>query len=353
MRHGPGLLVLSLVLVPTLDVGQATPHKYLHPGTIVDAYSRKGIIADAHAFASQSPTNSSRCPTYPNPLDTQKSSSPSGNFSFHIDAQISGYLAVYCEQGYAPRTETTNDNSTDNTRVQPDPITLYPTSHPGTSATEVAGVAIGADLDALHANFSYYDQSSPASFAKAVDSPAFSDADRGIISVVLQKQQRFSPERPQLERWPRQNSADDPKTAFAAIIADLNHVRSDLVYYARSDEGGYFGALRSAFSPDESKVIEAVRTRSAPFGRPGPLSMNQGEEVSAHGTDMSQPAAPVGRVSIPSCEIAITSPKPGTDVGVSGTVKGTARIPSNSHLWILAHKKTLNGWWPQGGGGSR
>src|SRR5579863_7555567 len=52
----------------------------------------------------------------------------------------------------------------------------------------------------------------------------------------------------------------------------------------------------------------------------------------------------------PSCEIAITSPRPGTDVGASGTVKGTARIPSTSHLWILTHKKTLNGWWPQAGG---
>ena len=52
----------------------------------------------------------------------------------------------------------------------------------------------------------------------------------------------------------------------------------------------------------------------------------------------------------PSCEITITSPKPGTPVGPSGTTAGTAQIPTNSHLWVLAHKKTLNGWWPQGGG---
>jgi hypothetical protein len=52
----------------------------------------------------------------------------------------------------------------------------------------------------------------------------------------------------------------------------------------------------------------------------------------------------------PSCEITITSPRPGTTVGASGTVKGAARTPASSHLWVLAHKKTLNGWWPQGGG---
>ena len=52
------------------------------------------------------------------------------------------------------------------------------------------------------------------------------------------------------------------------------------------------------------------------------------------------------------CTISITSPKSGTSVGPSGTVKGIAEIPATSHLWVLAHKKTLNGWWPQGGGES-
>jgi hypothetical protein len=52
----------------------------------------------------------------------------------------------------------------------------------------------------------------------------------------------------------------------------------------------------------------------------------------------------------PACSVVISRPLPGTKVGERSAVSGTAKIPANTHLWILAHKKTLNGWWPQGGG---
>ncbi|MGA2260083.1 MAG: hypothetical protein ABSH28_01465 [Acidobacteriota bacterium] len=51
-----------------------------------------------------------------------------------------------------------------------------------------------------------------------------------------------------------------------------------------------------------------------------------------------------------SCSIIISDPEKGTIVHGQGTVSGTANIPPDSHLWILAHKSTLNSWWPQGGG---
>ena len=53
------------------------------------------------------------------------------------------------------------------------------------------------------------------------------------------------------------------------------------------------------------------------------------------------------------CSISITKPLEGEPVGASGTVRGTATIPANSHLWVLAHPTTWNGWWPQGGGENR
>jgi tetratricopeptide (TPR) repeat protein len=52
----------------------------------------------------------------------------------------------------------------------------------------------------------------------------------------------------------------------------------------------------------------------------------------------------------PSCSILITHPSPGTSVGSTGMIAGTAQIPSTSHLWALAHKRSVNGWWPQGRG---
>jgi hypothetical protein len=60
-------------------------------------------------------------------------------------------------------------------------------------------------------------------------------------------------------------------------------------------------------------------------------------------------ATPQKEVS-PACSIAISDPLPGARVGAGSTVFGTAKIPAKSHLWILAHKKTFNGWWPQGSG---
>lgn len=100
-------------------------------------------MVDAHAYGSDSPSGGSTgCPAYSNLLDTQKSSASTGDFIFHIDQQISGYVASYCEQGYAPRKETTNGNLTDNTRVQPDPITLFPISLPGVSPSKLSKLCL-------------------------------------------------------------------------------------------------------------------------------------------------------------------------------------------------------------------
>jgi hypothetical protein len=50
------------------------------------------------------------------------------------------------------------------------------------------------------------------------------------------------------------------------------------------------------------------------------------------------------------CNITITGPNDGESVGLDGDVSGTATIPSDKFLWVLAHRKGLVGWWPQGGG---
>jgi hypothetical protein len=52
----------------------------------------------------------------------------------------------------------------------------------------------------------------------------------------------------------------------------------------------------------------------------------------------------------PECAVDITAPKPGGKVRGDALVSGTAKIPADTYLWILAHKKGLRGWWPQGGG---
>jgi len=48
--------------------------------------------------------------------------------------------------------------------------------------------------------------------------------------------------------------------------------------------------------------------------------------------------------------VGITSPKSGEMVGCDGEVTGYADLPAVCHLWVLARRKDISGWWPQGGG---
>ena len=50
-------------------------------------------------------------------------------------------------------------------------------------------------------------------------------------------------------------------------------------------------------------------------------------------------------------EVTIEEPRDGLEVGLIVTVKGTATIPSGTHIWVLARRVDFDGfWWPQGEG---
>src|SRR5260370_41566941 len=50
------------------------------------------------------------------------------------------------------------------------------------------------------------------------------------------------------------------------------------------------------------------------------------------------------------CQVRVTTPQAGDKVNRQGRVRGTAKIPSGTYLWVLAHMKDLvEEWWPQGG----
>jgi hypothetical protein len=44
------------------------------------------------------------------------------------------------------------------------------------------------------------------------------------------------------------------------------------------------------------------------------------------------------------------SPRAGEEVGDAGVVEGTVSVPEGCHLWLLVHRKDIDGWWPQGDG---
>lgn len=63
------------------------------------------------------------------------------------------------------------------------------------------------------------------------------------------------------------------------------------------------------------------------------------------------PFSAIGQKAEPQgCSVTITSPKSGQTVAEDAQVEGTASIPAGSSLWVFAHRKGLQLWWPQGGG---
>jgi hypothetical protein len=57
-----------------------------------------------------------------------------------------------------------------------------------------------------------------------------------------------------------------------------------------------------------------------------------------------------GAHSARECSVVVQAPQPGDQVGDTGEVTGTAALPLEGHLWVLARRRGLAGWWPQGGG---
>lgn len=163
--------------------------KYLHPGDVVDADTRTGIRADATAYGSETKESDDGCPKYKEQLDVTHSAADTGDFHFEIDVQRKNYLATYCQGGYVPRTVRENDNTKDSTRVQPDPIQLYPNT--ATLKTrqldraEFADRVIATLLDRAHEDLEYYAHADEAGFYGALDKG--SAKDREIVKYLLSR----------------------------------------------------------------------------------------------------------------------------------------------------------------------
>ena len=64
---------------------------------------------------------------------------------------------------------------------------------------------------------------------------------------------------------------------------------------------------------------------------------------------LSSPASAQNKPT--ACVLTIQTPQSGDTVGKDGKVRGMAKIPTDSFLWILTHVKDLRGkWWPQNDG---
>jgi plastocyanin len=240
--------------------------KRLHDGRIIDASTKTGIIAEAYAYASPSSNNltgSVECPTYLNSLDMQRSSS-GGDFTFHISPEVSSYLAVYCAHGYAARIETANDNSSLGDRIAPDPLKLYPRESRGDprSVSQMGEVVIDT-VENLRANLDLYSKENPKAFLAAIESADMPADDRALVHEILVAN---LPQRTPSEKgnsWPVPAPITNHETVLHAVVADLNHARSDMSYFAIVDGDAFGGATRSMPS-NISKMIEELRSHSEP-----------------------------------------------------------------------------------------
>lgn len=181
------LLLIAMVLVTQrADLKQ---EKHRHPGTIVDDVDGKGIQAGAYAYGSQEPAGNGNCPKFKETLDSQQSQVGTGSFTFHIDKAKSSYVAVYCQNGYASRTEDKNDNSQDGSRVQPDPISLHPSQAKLVSLqidpADAAFVAIARVLDRAQSDILYLSKADEGGFYKALE--RLPEQDQRILRVLRQR----------------------------------------------------------------------------------------------------------------------------------------------------------------------
>jgi hypothetical protein len=234
----------------------------VHPGTLVDAYTKKGILAKAYAYGSQHIETSNECPVYDDTLDDQQSQPSTGAFAFHIPAVKGSYLSVYCQEGYFSRTETVNSNLADGSRVQPDPIKLIPLkaklpAH--VTLNSVIFMAMVSDLNELRSNFRYYKEASPAAFSDALTS-RLAPADRDMVETLTKRSEPFQPA---IGPEPNRQFRDlvSPDVAFVATATDIDNAHADFVYFEHADKDAY-AIARSGFPAQDQSIVDRIRMTS-------------------------------------------------------------------------------------------
>lgn len=185
-----GRVCIALLAVLTvIGIPESGEKKYHHPGDIVDADTNLGIRADATAYGSDLKESDEGCPKYKDQLDVTHSSAGTGDFHFEIDSKRKNYVATYCQGAYVPRTVRENDNTTDNTKVLPNPIQLYPNAATlkarQLDAVEFADRAIGTLLTQAHEDLEYYAHADKDSFYRALEKS--SAKDRDVINYLLSR----------------------------------------------------------------------------------------------------------------------------------------------------------------------
>jgi len=119
--------VCALVLWPTTILSQSgRSDVFAHPGIVIDRVTSKPISADIHAYASaKGRTLSGGCAAYDESVDATRSDF-TGRFTLTVDRRLHSYVISYCSNGYISRSDTANSNLTDGSRVDGDPVTLFP-----------------------------------------------------------------------------------------------------------------------------------------------------------------------------------------------------------------------------------
>jgi hypothetical protein len=188
------ICIALLVVLTVLGRPEAGEKKNSHPGNVVDADTKIGIRADATAYGSETKESDDGCPKYKDQIDVTHSAAGTGEFHFEIDAQRRNYLATYCQGAYVPRIVRENDNTKDTTRVQPDPIQLYPNAATlkarQLDRVDLADRVIGTLLDRAHEDLAYYEIADKDSFHGALEKGLVSD--REIVGYLLARRPNAS-----------------------------------------------------------------------------------------------------------------------------------------------------------------
>jgi len=175
--------------VVTAQEATVAPNVNQHDGIMKDAVSGEPIYASARAFGSEKESAPNDCPAFDDLLFSTHSVPGSGDFSLLIDKSHLSYTAVYCQPGYRPQTRRGLDNLRNGTRVDPDPVRLYPIpqalAQRKLDPVDAAYLAIRRVMSDAESQVYYFSNADEDSFYKALK--FFPPEEQQVLQVLIAK----------------------------------------------------------------------------------------------------------------------------------------------------------------------
>jgi hypothetical protein len=134
----------------------------------------------------------------------------------------------------------------------------------------------------------------------------------------------------------------------ADLMVNINGLEQ---YYAGTEKPSQFNAIQAKFLNLEDLLVK-LRSVVSKSETPNLIAETKAliDEVNAdlYYFALNRHAPPTAFAS-GTCEVKVFAPLASDRVGSQAEVRGTAKIPNGTYLWVFSHRKGMTVWWPQNG----